>query len=200
MALSSRRSARRSIITVAVALLTVEFLALSAGNTSARADSGETRPGCGTYCQSAGPVQGGDGRSGQPAVTILSSGTVTFDSDGYLPVTLTCNLSVPCRGALIAWAVDAPSPPTSNGGYLTALSDLPVDAGATATLGIRMSAPFVAYIRAHSPASVYLFYNVGPSFGCSLASGSELPGCGGTVVHGFELFAGGGAVNVVAPG
>ena len=68
MALSSRRSAKRSIITVAVGLLTVGFLA-SCGANKAAADpttqppspSGETRPGCGTYCQSAGPVRAAGG-------------------------------------------------------------------------------------------------------------------------------------------
>ena len=58
------------------------------------------RLGCGTYCQAAGILNGGAG-DGQPAVTVVPSGTVTADADGYAPVVLTCNLTVQCQGALV---------------------------------------------------------------------------------------------------
>lgn len=50
------------------------------------------RLGCATYCQAAGMLNGGAG-DGHPAVTVVPSGAVTADTDGYAPVVLTCNLT-----------------------------------------------------------------------------------------------------------
>jgi hypothetical protein len=218
MALNSRR---RSITAASVALITAGFLASCGGNTSSSSQSsaaasapveptttsqpasasGESRPGCGTYCQSAGPLQGAPG-AGQDAVTIVSSGTVTLDPDGYLPVTLTCNLSVQCRGSVIATGGEFHGDAAGPDQQWTGRSDLLVDAGATATLGLRMPAPFVAYIRAHNPpcapptgtspdcpAGVWVLVDSGPSFGCALTAGVDtgLPDCGTSLVQGFSV-------------
>jgi hypothetical protein len=156
MALSWRRPAARSITTAAVGLLTLGFLVSCGGNASPSTQSsaaagasvgqtaatsqpssasGEVRLGCGTYCQSAGGV-GGPGPTGQPAVTIVSSGTVAVDADGYAPVTVTCNLSVQCRGALVI-----------SGAGDVCKSDLVLDAGATATFGVRLSARALYFVQ-----------------------------------------------------
>jgi hypothetical protein len=216
MALSSRWPARRSITTAVVALTTLAFLASCGGNknsvhpttTSQPADSsGEVRLGCGTYCQSAGGLAGTLG-PGQDAVTIVSSGTVTLGADGYLSVTLTCNLSVPCRGSLLIQGVKEEDP------HMVGRSDLLVDAGATATLGVGLPDPLVASIRAHNPpcppppsdpymvscpAAVFVLADAGPSFGCAgKAEGTGLPFCGGPV-NGFRVVSVGN-LRVVAPG
>jgi hypothetical protein len=241
MALSSRRSARRSITTAAVGLLALGFVA-SCGKTSessapvaptttsqsasaaasvpvqptttqSASAIGEVRPGCGTYCQSAGPLQGAPGE-GQDAVTIVSGGTVTLDPDGYLPVTLTCNLSVQCRGSVIATGGEYHGDAAGPDQQWTGRSDLLVDAGATATLGLRMPAPLVAYIRAHNPpcapptgtspdcpAPVGVLVDSGPSFGCALTAAVDtgLPNCGLYDVQGFHIVSS-TRLSVVAPG
>jgi hypothetical protein len=209
MALSSHLPAMRSITTAAIGLLTAAILASCGGNnavadptTTPPSPSGEVRPGCGTYCQTAGPLQGASG-AGQYAVTIVSSGTVTLDPDGYLPVTLTCNLSVQCRGSLIAAWAD----------QWIGRADLLVNAGATATLGVGLPAPLVAYIRAHNPpcptsstghcpAGVGLVADTGPSFGCNSGAHSApvgLPNCGDFVVQGWRIISS-TPLSVVAPG
>ncbi len=139
MALGLRWPARRSTVAAVAGLVTAGFVTPFAVTPSARAD-GETRLGCETYCQAAGPLAGG-GREGREAITIHSSRTVALDADGYLPVTLTCNLSVQCRGVLTAGMVEV---------RFIARSDLLVNAGATATLGVALPAQAVAYLRAHA--------------------------------------------------
>jgi hypothetical protein len=153
-----------------------------AAATNARAD-GETRLGCGTYCQAAGPLAGGIG-PGREAVTIVASRMVTLDADGYLPVTMTCNLSVQCTGVLTGGIA---------GMSFTARSDLLINPRATATLGLPMPAQAVAYLKAHSPPcptssngavrcpeTVGVLANVAPSFGCQVAApNSGLPRCRG---------------------
>ena len=173
MALSSRRPAARSITTAAVGLVALSFL-VSCGNTTSSTQSsaaarvsvgqttasqpssasGEVRLGCGTYCQSAGGV-GGPGPTGQPAVTIVSGGTVTVDADGHVPVTVTCNLSVQCRGALVISGA-------GDGGK----SDLVVDAGATATFGVRLSARALYFVQHQGvPTTFQVVANSGQSPG-----------------------------------
>jgi hypothetical protein len=186
MVVGWRRRVGRSI-TVVVAVLCLGIVVCCGNIGSARADSGEDRPGCGTYCQAAGPLAGGIGE-GREAVTIHSSRTVVLDPDGYLPVTVTCNLSVQCRGVLSAGVA---------GLDFTARSDLLVNAGATATLGVGLPAAAVAHIRAQTPPCpsptgsrdalgrplfdcperAGVLANVGPSFGCEIASHVGLPPC-----------------------
>jgi len=61
---------------------------------------GEIRPGCASYCQSAGGY-GAPTIKGVDAVTLVSGGTVALDPDGFLPLTMTCNLPVQCGGTII---------------------------------------------------------------------------------------------------
>jgi hypothetical protein len=205
MALSSRRPVERSITRAAVGLVTAGFLASCGGNTIAGAPveqtttsppasaSGEVRLGCGTYCQNAGPLGGAVG-PGRESVTIVSSGTVTLDADGYLPVTVTCNLSVKCTGSLVV----------NTYGVGIGRSDLLVDAGTKATLGVGLPDPLVAYIRDQSPpcrtsstvilpcpAAVWVLADIGPSFGCAgfvyAPTATGLPPCGEGPVNGFSV-------------
>jgi hypothetical protein len=148
MALSSRRSARRSITTAAIGLVTLAFLA-PCGASKAAADPGETRPGCGTYCQSAGQY-GGAGTPPPSPVTILSTGTVTVEPDGYVPVTLKCNAQVQCQGALLL-SLSGWSNPQDRLSWITGRSDLVVNAGATQTIGVKVPAAAIAYVRSQGP-------------------------------------------------
>ncbi|MBV8863665.1 MAG: hypothetical protein JO259_17700 [Mycobacterium sp.] len=133
-------------------------LSASTGANKAVADPVGDRLGCNTYCQNAGGY-GGAGTPKRYAVTIASKGTVTADSDGYVPVTLRCNLSVQCSGAVIvelnvyAGDKDAVGEPiqTSVG---DGRSDLLVDAGATRTIAVPLPAPVIAYLRSHGPTTL----------------------------------------------
>src|ERR1700744_4018911 len=94
----------RSLVRPVVLLATVGLAAWGGlapfAATKAVADPGEIRPGCGTYCQNAGQY----GAAGSPPpspVTIVSTGTITIEPDGYAPVTVKCNAQVQCRGALL---------------------------------------------------------------------------------------------------
>jgi hypothetical protein len=145
---SSLRSARRSITTAAVGLLSLGFLAPGGANKAA-ADPGETRPGCGTYCQSAGQY-GAPGGPEKQAVTIVSSGTVTAEPDGYVPVTLTCNLQIQCVGALLL-ELSGWSNTQDEMSWVTGRSDLLVNRGATQTIGVKVPAAAIAYVRSHGP-------------------------------------------------
>jgi hypothetical protein len=197
MDLRLRWRADRTVTTAAaVGLLSA---VAAAAFTSAHADpDGEIRLGCGTYCRSAAPLGVGVG-PGRESVTIVPSGGVTLDADDYLPVTLTCDLPVQCSGSLL---VDGYS---SDGRHFDGRSDLVVDAGATATLAVRLPAALVEYIRAHNPpcpppstgpetcpARLGILADVGPSFGCDGKvywgpTQSGLPPCGQGPVNGFRV-------------
>jgi hypothetical protein len=193
---SGRRAHRTAVAAAAVGLLTA---VASVALVSAHADpSGETRLGCGAYCRSAAPLGVGVG-PGRESVTIVGNGTATLDADGYLPVTLACNLSVQCTGSLL---VDGYS---SDGRHFDGRSDLVVDAGATATLAVRLPAELVDHIRAHDPpcppsstgteacpARLGVLADVGPSFGCDGKvywgpTQTGLPPCGTGPVNGFRV-------------
>jgi hypothetical protein len=169
MAESSRRRARGTITAVVAGWVALGFLASCGGKTNSAgapvgqtttstSASGEVRLGCGTYCQSAGGG-GGGAAGGQPAVTVVSSGTVTLDADGYVPVTLTCNVSVQCKGAL-RLVLESVNDPLARG-----QSDLLVDAGATRTLGVGLPSESVAFIRSHGPTRMLVFADSGESQG-----------------------------------
>lgn len=155
--------------------------------TSQQASSGkQQRLGCGTYCQSAGGFAGTLG-PGQDAVTILSSGTIAADPNNYVPVSLTCNLSVQCKGSLVIQAVSEDDP------FALGRSDLLVDAGKSATLGVQLPNSLVAYIRSHNPSDVFAIADVGPSLGCDgkaqTLGGAPvlgLPWCGLKTFNGFR--------------
>lgn len=216
MAADSRRSATRSIATVAVGLLTLGSL-VSCGHgsqgcgvfcqvagppgatppsrptTSPPAATGEARLGCGKYCQAAG-ILNGEAGEGQPAVTIVSSGTVTPDAGSYVPVVLKCNLAMQCRGSLVL----SLTRPTDQG-TPDSRSDLAVDAGATTTLGVRLGSVALPWLQSHGSASFEVIVDAGPSFGCDgtawapdQPTTSGLPACGNgngsPVINGFAVF------------
>jgi hypothetical protein len=171
--------------------------------------SGQSRLGCGTYCQQAGGIAGSMG-PGKDPVTVDSRGTVTTDANSYVPVTLTCNLSVQCKGSLVLQLQFVPPDP-STGRSLLARSDLVLNAGATGTFGVKLPVKALSYIPSHQPACqtdaaancpnvAIVIADVGPSFGCAgWAMGpTGLPNCGG-VVNGFNP-ASEGFVDLVAAG
>ncbi len=230
MALSSRRSARRSITTAAVGLLTVGFVASCGAKTSqsvtANTSSSTTavaaptttqpppggeRLGCATYCQNAGGYgAAGNANPPPPAVTLDSTGTVTADADGYVPVTVTCNLPGQCAGVLIlslsadTGAVDnfgSPMPTNVGGGR----SDLLVDAGATRTIGVQLDAAAIAFLRSHGPTTLGLTIdaNQAPGTRGTASCGDWNEACkyfhnGGA--PGDFSYLSGGELTVAAPG
>jgi hypothetical protein len=145
---SSRRSPGRSITTVAVGFVTLGLLASYGANTAAADQGSGDRLGCGTFCQNGGGYGGAGPEPSQYAVTVVSSGTVTADADGYVPVTLTCHLTVQCRGAFI---LELFSPDYSQ--IYNGRSDLVVDAGATRTIGVPLDKPAaaLAMLRSSGP-------------------------------------------------
>jgi len=106
-----------------------------------------SRLGCGTYCRNAGGY-GAPENAHQPAVTFVVSGTVVPDADGYIPVTLTCNLPALCEGAL-----SADSRPLGDDSS-SSRSDLLVDAGTTRTIGVPLSAAALEYLKSHGPVTL----------------------------------------------
>ena len=120
------------------------------------------RLGCRTYCQAAGIFNGGPGESGQPAVTIVSSGAVT--ADGYLPVVLTCNLTVQCQGSLV---LDFQRPGFPEQAYIASKSDVVVDAGATTTLEVPLDDVTLSWLQSHGSTKFQAILDAGPSFGCN---------------------------------
>jgi len=112
----------------------------------------EVRPGCGSYCQSAGGY-GAPGEKGVSAVTVVSSGTVTADPDGFLPLTLTCNLPAQCSGTIQICIADG-----GNTGMAMncGRTDELLEAGATQTVGIPMPTSALGFLRSHGPASASL--------------------------------------------
>jgi len=142
-----------------VGLVTLGFLA-PWGAPKAVADG--DRVGCGTYCQSAGQY----GAAGQPPpspVTILSSGTVTADADGYVPVTLKCNAAVQCVGALLLEYLHGWSNPDPQGmSWVCGRSDLVVNAGATRTIGVPLAAGALAFLRSQGPTPAGVLADTNP--------------------------------------
>lgn len=113
--------------------------------------SGSERLGCGTYCQSAGGY-GAPGDEGVEAVTILSSGSIPLEPDGYFPLTLTCNLPVPCTGGILA-CLDGP-PELTSMPLGCGRTEEQVDPGATRTLGIPLPTPALGVLHAMGPANL----------------------------------------------
>ncbi len=142
------RSSLPAILISAVGLIILGSLA-PWGAPKAIADG--DRLGCGTFCQNAGGY-GAPADPRKPAVTIVSSGTVTAGSDGYVPVTVTCDLNVQCSGALLL-CLRTNDPALVNLGMPgeCGRSDLVANAGATRTIGVPMPAPALAFLRSHGP-------------------------------------------------
>jgi hypothetical protein len=143
----------RGVVVALVGLITLALVA-PWGVPKAVADDGD-RLGCNTFCQNAGGY-GAAGPAPLPSpITIVSGGTVTADADGYVPVTLTCNATAQCTGALLV-DLDSPAAKDALGYDMTnyGRSDLVVNAGATRTIGVPLPAPALAYLRSNSPTSL----------------------------------------------
>jgi hypothetical protein len=157
-----------------VALVGLFTLALMAPWGAPKAVADGDRLGCGTYCQNAGQY----GAAGQPPpspVTILSSGTVTADADGYVPVTLKCNATVQCHGALML-DLHGYSNPQDSLPWVTGRSDLVVNGGVTRTIGVPVAAGALALVRSQGPTPLNVTADAGPTWpvsGCQLA-GADL--------------------------
>lgn len=104
------------------------------------------RLGCGTYCRNAGGY-GATESSALPAATIVTTGVVTPDAEGYVPVTVTCDLPVECRGALLLFMQEDPD-------YGDGRSDLLVDPGATLTIDVPLTDAARDFLRSHSPTTL----------------------------------------------
>ena len=87
---------------------------------------------------------------GVEAVTILSSGTVPLEPDGYFPLTLTCNLPVPCTGGILA-CISAPE--LTNMTTECGRTEEYVDPGATRTLGT-LPTPALGVLHATGPTNI----------------------------------------------
>jgi hypothetical protein len=152
------RSSLPGMLMSAVVLAALGFLAPLGAN-KAVADPDETHPGCGTFCQNAGQY-GAPAAPAKDAVTIISTGTITVEPDGYAPVTLKCNLQVQCEGALLlelsGWAN-----PHDSMSWVTARSDLVVNAGATQTIGLAVPAGALAVLRAQGPTALAVLADTG---------------------------------------
>ena len=154
-----------------VGLVAVGFLATCGANDAA-ADPGEIRPGCGTYCESAGQY-GGAGQPPPSPVTVVSSGIITVEPDGYAPVTVKCNAQVQCHGALML-DLQGYSNPQDRLSWVTGRSDLVANAGATQTIGIPVPAGAIDFLRSQGPTPVRVVADPNPmaaSGGYQLAYG-----------------------------
>ncbi len=145
--------------------------------TKALADSGD-RLGCNTFCQNAGGYGAAGGTVPHPAVTVVPGGNVTADPDGYVPVPLTCHLSVQCVGALLV------SGPAGAG-----RSDLLVNAGATRTIAVPLGASAVGFLQSNGPTTMHVTTDASASPG--MVNGSE---------GGFDAIGLDGQLTVAAPG
>jgi hypothetical protein len=133
-----------------VALVGLITLALAAPWGAPKAVADGDRLGCTTYCQNAGGYGSAVGPQPPPAVTLENTGTVTADADGYVPVTLRCNLPGQCAGVLML-----------DGGR----SDLLVNGGATRTIGVPLSPQEFASLKSNGPTTLYLNIDAGQAPG-----------------------------------
>jgi hypothetical protein len=175
------RSSFPVMLMSAVGLLTLGFL-VPWGAAKAVADPSGDRLGCGTYCQNAGGYGGAGGANRPPpAVTLVSTGTVIADADGYAPVTVTCHRPVQCRGVLLL-----------GGGR----SDLLVNGGATRTIGVPLPSQTIASLRSNGPTTLNLIIDAG-----QLPDGGPiLVGASGADPWGFSPTSLDNPLTVAAPG
>ena len=153
---SSRRSPGRSIITVAVGFVTLGLLASYGANTAAADQGSGDRLGCGTFCQSAGGFGGAGATNTRVPVVTVASGAVRVDTDGYVPVTLTCVASSTCQGAIVLRITNFTSQQDCGGGSYSwaGCSDLLVNGNSTRTIAVPLTPEALAYVRANSPVTV----------------------------------------------
>jgi hypothetical protein len=174
---SFRLVVRGSITAAVVGLFVLGFAAPQPRSETATvrlADGGEDRLGCGDYCQTAGGY-GGAGNAPHTDAAVVARGTVTADPDGYVPVTVTCRLSVQCRGVLMAGTV---------GDALHGRSDLVVNAAATRTIGVPLGSSFINLVKFYGPENVYVTADASQS----------------TALNGFDGVGAETPLTVVAPG
>lgn len=172
-------SFRSSLLVVpmsAVGIVAAGFLA-PGGAYKALADSGD-RLGCNSFCQNAGGYGAAGGSVPHPAATVVPGGTVTLDPDGYVPVPLTCHLSVQCAGALLV------SGPAGAG-----RSDLLVNAGATRTIAVPLGSSALAFLQSNGPTTMHVTTDASASSG--MVNGTE---------GGFDAIGLDGQLTVAAPG
>jgi hypothetical protein len=143
-------SARGPFIAATIGLIALGFVPACGGaskhasaetstpSSKSRGSGSGDRLGCGEYCQSAGGYGGTPG--GQDAITVASTGTVSPDADGYVPVTLKCNIPMQCRGAMIL----SLKPFRADG-----RSDILVGAGDTRTIAVPLPPAILAYLEDH---------------------------------------------------
>ena len=162
---------------VLAALLGLITLALVAPWAAPKAVADGDRLGCDTYCQNAGGYGGAGPRPTRYSVTVVSSGTVTADADGYVPVTLTCNLSAQCSGALLL-CLENPDPTLLNMGMpgYCGRSNLLVNAGATRTIGVPLPATMLAFLRSNGPTPAVVHGDSGQTPGESTDNGNVVSG------------------------
>jgi hypothetical protein len=151
---------------VLVGLVGLTIVALVAPWATPKAVADGDRLGCGTACQSAGQY-GAPGSNGPQGVTILTSGTVAPDPDGYVPVTFACHMPTQCVGSVVLELAGF-SNPDDRLPWVTGRSDLVVNGGATRTIGIPVAAPAIAYVRSQGPTPVTVI--------TSIAGGNDFKG------------------------
>lgn len=111
--------------------------------------AGEVRLGCGTYCQTAGGYGAPPGEPAVFAVSIASSSPVAVGSDGFAPVTITCNLPVRCDGAfMLCLDVDE----LGSGEMQCARADQAIDPHATRTFGVPLTTPMLSWLHTNGTA------------------------------------------------
>jgi hypothetical protein len=136
-----------------VALAALFTLALAAPWGAPKAVADGDRLGCGTDCQNAGGYGAAGGQPPPPPFATVASGAVRADSDGYVPVTVTCVASSTCQG-IIVLGISGFDPELCGNYHYAGCSDLLVNANSTRTIGVPLTPGALAYVRANSPVSV----------------------------------------------
>jgi hypothetical protein len=111
------------------------------------------RPGCGTFCQQAGPPAGGGPGSAPLSDPIEFYGRVYSDHGGEIAVPVRCLLRVACRGAIGVYPLDYDYRPSHRIGAV----DLLVAARKRATVQVPLSAYALRLLRARPTLSALLF-------------------------------------------
>jgi hypothetical protein len=118
--------------------------------------------GCHEYCKSAGGYGGGGGPGPPPAAKILSLGTVAVPSSGVVPVTVHCQTSSACRGAILVDLLSGCSSASTQVGR----SDLDVEGQGTRTIGVPLSACQRGVVHSRSQVKAGITVDTGASGVC----------------------------------
>jgi hypothetical protein len=134
-----------------------------AGAPAPPGQSGEVAQlGCHEYCKSAGGYGGGGGPSPPPAAKILSSGAVAVPSSDVVPVTVHCQISSPCRGAILVDFLSG----CNSGSAPVGRSDLDVAAQGTRTIGVPLSTCQRGVLRSRNEVKAGITVDTGASGVC----------------------------------